>query len=169
MTENEKSLIHRNFLQAKDRANQIIIEADLHLCKPNDIKKILAERGEDVSQFKFSRSHIGYYEPKLRTTGFNGNPVMENKALELYNNGYDDKQIADALGFSIMTISKWRQTKKLKTHKTIKREEETRKRYEKIMELTKQGYKSKHIAKKLGLDNKTIENIKSKMKKANIV
>ena len=102
-----------SFRRAKDKKAQISILADLNLCAPYEIAERLESMGEltgtGLMPENFPRRYISSNAKagKVSKPGKRP-PIDEIRAKELFDEGYDDLAIAEALGCSKTRIKEWR-------------------------------------------------------------
>lgn len=105
----------REFRTAKNRKIQIGILADRCLCAPYEVAKRLEELGQfdgtKLRADRFSRVYSPIYGASSRPRrgpAPSAPPIDELRAMELFNEGYDDLAIAEALGISKTRVRDWR-------------------------------------------------------------
>lgn len=99
------------FRQARDKAAQIEILADLNAVAPRAIAKIIDEAGELEPEGLFVKSFSPKYDPiqpaAPRKRAYNKD-FDQKKARELFDEGKTDEAIADQLNVPIYRIQVWR-------------------------------------------------------------
>lgn len=123
------------YRQAKNKMEMIQILADCQTTGVNDIIDILREHGFNVRHIKrVKRSYR--FDIQL--------------ALELYNEGYFDNEIAHQCGVSSNTITNWRSKMKLKSNYIIQRRQKLNDKCNVFMGLYEQGFSDPKIAELTG-------------------
>lgn len=156
ISENEKSLIYRNYRLAKDQANQIIVEAELRNCDINDIKSILAEFGEDVEKYNYKFISgcwklVAGIQTKLTK-------AKRNRVLELIDQGKSNREIADEVGTSHSSVNSIRQAYELKKLEVMDCNKREFKKANEIRTLYDKGLTDSEIAEELKIGKSTVYN-----------
>ena len=86
--------IVRSYRQAKDQKAQIKILAELNTCSVEEIRRVLADEGVLAEEPQKAKSPAKRFDAE--------------RALALYGEGGSDEAIAEALGVSGDTVTKWR-------------------------------------------------------------
>ena len=86
--------IVRSYRQAKDQKAQIKILAELNTCSVEEIRRVLADEGVLAEEPQKAKSPAKRFDAE--------------RALALYGEGRSDEAIAEALGVSGDTVTKWR-------------------------------------------------------------
>lgn len=156
-----EDIIDSNFRLAKNPADQILIDADIYCNGDIDmIKDILQKRGHDVSNYSYKLHAAGFYELITeQKIAFKNN--REEEALQLYHKGLSDKEIADKLGVSSMTICNLRKDHNLKCWDDIN----YKNKCDRIYKLHKKGLTYRQIAEATGEGYQNVINIVNKIKK----
>lgn len=115
MTDEE---IRRDYREAKDRVKQIGILADMNATSKQEIREKLRELGEIKtergSQVAEGDADCHTLRARNDTKVGEARVMDELRAMQLYEEGLDDIEMADALGVKEEKIKAWRRRMKLK-------------------------------------------------------
>ena len=99
-----------NFRSARNKREQIEIEADLHCCSPRTIAEVLEKCGALDGTSIRPKQFSDVYQPVTPSTPRGGRPrrrIDEVKAMKLWREGVSVYLIAEACGCSHTTIENW--------------------------------------------------------------
>lgn len=129
--EMDKSEIAVSFRLAKDKKAQIETLADLNLCSPYEIAKVLDEMGElqgsrlRLDMFSGKKQYrpvagdpaYAIQRPASMARGRPHKPVDEERAMELWLEGASDQEMMAALGATYWAVTQWRSERGLRRFK----------------------------------------------------
>lgn len=154
----DKRLIERNILQSRNPESQIIVEADLRLLSPYDIKNLMLELGhKQFENLNFTYHSVGFWEVESNPRSIDDN--LERKIFDLYKAEKTDQEIAKITKVSLAAIKKIRKKHGLEDWKSIKLKE----RLDKIIYYHKQGLNDVEIAKNMGVGKQIVVSGRNKL------